>query len=155
RNVRWRRINQRPANLTEIALPHSGLRDEKFPDRGVESLAADRDDEDRERKQNQGGRRERNQSRSDRASGRHSGRSAQVSARFKGNGRSFASLLHGGRTRRWDGDTTPIQRGTRARQDADSHHGQSESGRERRVRSALPKISAQPGDDHDKRRQRT
>ena len=80
-SVRRRRIGQRPADLAEVALSNSRLRDEEFPDRSAQSLAADCDDEDGQGKQHQGRRREGNQSRSDRARRGHPGRSAQVSAR--------------------------------------------------------------------------
>ena len=76
----------------------------------------------------QGRRREGNQSRSDRARRRHSGRSAQVSTGLEGNRRSFAALLHGRRTGRRNGDAAAVQRRTRARQGAHSDHGQGESG---------------------------
>jgi len=51
-----------------------------------------------------------------------------------------------------DGMVTPLQfKGERVLDKiADSDHGQSESGRERRVRSALSKISAESGNNHDK-----
>ena len=115
-------------NSPKIALPHSRLRDEEFPDRSAQSRATHRHDEDGQGTQHQGRRREGNQSRSDRARRGHSGRSAQVSAGLKGNRRSFAALLHGRRTGRWHGDTAAIQGRARARQGAHPDHGQSESG---------------------------
>ena len=56
---------------------------------------------------------------------------------------------------RWHGDAAAIQGRARAGQVADSDHGQGESGGERRVRSALSEISAEPRDHHDERWQIT
>ena len=45
-HVRRRRVSQRPAQLAQVALPDSRLRNEKFPDRSAQSRAAHRHDED-------------------------------------------------------------------------------------------------------------
>ena len=64
---RRRGVGQGSADIIEVALPNPRLRDEEFPHRSAQSRAAHRDDEDRKGKQDQGRRREGNQSRSDRA----------------------------------------------------------------------------------------
>src|SRR5262249_25027628 len=106
---------QRSADITEVPLPHPGLRDEEFSDRSAKSCSAHGNDENGEGEQDQGWRREGNQSRSDRARRGYPWRSAQIPARLKGNGRSFASVLHGGGAGRWDGDAAAVQRGAGAR----------------------------------------
>jgi len=59
-HFRWRSVSERPSNFKHLALPNSRLRDEEFPDRGAQSFAAYRHDEDREGTQHQGRRREGN-----------------------------------------------------------------------------------------------